>query len=170
MIIVGVDPGTTDSSAVIFNGTEAASKVEYPNAGLLDWLEDTDQFTGGQAVLAIEWIESFGMAVGREVFETCYWVGRFAQAWRGPVVRVTRRQVKLHLCQSMRAKDANIRQALLDRFGGKAAVGTKAKPGPLYGISAHKWSALAVAVTYYDTREEYVAPRPVATLDETTEF
>ncbi|HET6477318.1 MAG TPA: hypothetical protein VFH93_14740 [Thermoleophilia bacterium] len=45
-------------------------------------------------------------------------------------------------------KDANIRQALLDRFGGPAAVGRKAAPGPLYGIARDVWSALAIAVTY----------------------
>jgi hypothetical protein len=35
-----------------------------------------------------------------------------------------------------------------DRFGGSAAVGRKAAPGPLYGISRDVWSALAIAVTY----------------------
>ena len=59
-----------------------------------------------------------------------------------------RRAVKLALCGDSRAKDANIRQALIDRFGGSAAVGRKAAPGPLYGITRDVWSALAIAVTY----------------------
>lgn len=68
---------------------------------------------------------------------------------------MTRRAVKLHLCGSMRAKDGNIRQALVDRFGGQAqAVGTKKAPGPLFGLSSHRWSALAVAVTWWDTRRD----------------
>jgi len=60
--------------------------------------------------------------------------------------------VKLHLTQTRRAKDANIRQALIDRYGpGKAlAVGLKATPGPLYGLTGDCWSALAVAVTAAD--------------------
>ena len=43
-------------------------------------------------------------------------------------------------------------QALLDLFprtGGGATpqIGTKGKPGPLYGVSSHAWAALGVAVT-----------------------
>jgi len=59
-----------------------------------------------------------------------------------------RRAVKLALCGDSRAKDANIRQALIDRFGGSAAIGRKTAPGPLYGISRDVWSALAIAVTF----------------------
>jgi len=52
----------------------------------------------------------------------------------------------------MRAKDANIRQALIDRYGpGKdKAIGQKKTPGPLYGFKSHEWAALAVAVTWMD--------------------
>jgi hypothetical protein len=77
------------------------------------------------------------------------WAGRFAEAaHRVPVVLLPRRAVKLALCGDSRAKDANIRQAFIDRFGGSAAIGRKAAPGPLYVISRDVWSALAIAVTY----------------------
>jgi hypothetical protein len=94
-------------------------------------------------------IASYGMAVGREVFETCVWIGRFIQA-RQPMQHelIYRRDVKIHLCGSPRAKDANIRQSLLDKFG---EVGTKKNPGPLFGVKSHVWSALAVAVTALET-------------------
>jgi len=72
-------------------------------------------------------------------------IGRFAEVSRGSASLVFRRDVKMHLCGSARAKDANIRQALLDRLG---PVGTKKAPGPLYGVKSHIWAALAVAVTY----------------------
>ena len=106
--------------------------------------------TGGLPdVVVIEKVESYGMAVGAEVFDTVLWAGRFAEAaHRVPVVMLPRRAVKLALCGDSRAKDANIRQALIDRFGGSAAIGRKAAPGPLYGISRDVWSALAIAVTY----------------------
>jgi hypothetical protein len=108
--------------------------------------------------LVIEQIESFGMPVGREVFETVFWAGRFAEAWGGAWTRVTRRDVKLHLCGSARAKDSNIRQALIDRYGGKDhAIGRKAHQGPLYGLRSDLWAALAVGVTHYDRRQQQEA-------------
>jgi hypothetical protein len=95
--------------------------------------------------LAVEMIASYGMPVGREVFETCVWIGRFVQAWQpGAHEFVYRRDVKMYLCGSNRAKDGNIRQALLDLVGPQ---GTKKAPGPTYGLRGDEWAALAVAVT-----------------------
>ena len=60
----------------------------------------------------------------------------------------------MHFCNSVQAKDGNIRQALIDRFGGKeGAIGKKKTPGPLYGVHAHEWPALAVAVMASDNWE-----------------
>lgn len=95
-----------------------------------------------------EMVACYGMAVGKEVFETCVWIGRFWQSADyelKPFYRLKRLDVKLHMCGQPRAKDANIRQALVDKFGGK---GTKKNPGPTYGISADVWQALALAVTW----------------------
>ncbi len=92
---------------------------------------------------------------GAEVFETVRWAGRFEEACHPiPVVSLTRKAVVLHLCHDQRAGDPNIRRVLLDRFGGDGAKGTKAHPGPLYGISGDVWAALAVAVTYAESTEE----------------
>jgi hypothetical protein len=96
--------------------------------------------------------------VGAEVFETCVWIGRFMEAYGAEHVhRITRGQIKTHLCHSMRAKDANIRQALIDRFG---KPGTKRYPGALYGVSGDLWAALAVAVTWWDRNAEQVDSAP----------
>jgi hypothetical protein len=93
--------------------------------------------------VACEMIASYGMAVGASTFETCVWIGRFIEVARVEVELIYRKDIKLFLCGTMRAKDANIRQALLDRIG---PHGTKAQPGPTYGIKSHTWAALAVAV------------------------
>lgn len=152
--VIGIDPGTTESAYVILDNGHPTAFGKIPNAELLDkvyrWPAETTNTT-----LAIEMIASYGMAVGAEVFETCVWIGRFGQAWRhyggdDPLV-VYRRDVKLHLCQSPRAKDGNVRQAIIDRFGGKElAIGRKATPGPLYGMSADVWQAMGVALVVVD--------------------
>lgn len=149
MSILAIDPGTTQSGYCLYHAGRVVESGVLPNDDLLLRMR---AMRGPR--LAIEMIASYGMAVGREVFETCVWIGRFQQAWHEPaaVELVYRKDVKLHLCGTPRAKDANIRQALLDLFpatgGGKTPqVGTKAQPGPLYGVSSHAWPALGVAVT-----------------------
>lgn len=153
MRILAIDPGSEQSAWLVWSGAVESFGITR-NDALLQSLRLGDfgtVFTQPAAVV-IEQIESYGMAVGREVFATVHWAGRFTEAARPtPVVQLPRRAVKLAICGDTRAKDANIRQALLDRFGGKdAAVGRKATPGPLYGISKDVWSALAIALTYVE--------------------
>ena len=76
----------------------------------------------------IEMVASYGMAVGATVFETCVAIGQFkeiAMKQNIPVEFIYRKDEKMNLCHSMKAKDSNIRQALIDRFG---EVGTKKNP------------------------------------------
>jgi hypothetical protein len=138
---MAIDPGTTESGWCLYDaGRVIASGVEQNDDMLYRIGESVAD------VLAIEMVASYGMAVGREVFETVRWVGRFQQTWRDPdaVRLVYRKDVKMHLCGTPRAKDANIRQALIDLIGPQ---GVKANPGPTYGVRSHAWPALAVAVT-----------------------
>jgi hypothetical protein len=145
--ILAIDPGPEQSAYVLYVGNSIYLNGIITNEQLRD---DLENMRDCDYKLVIEQVAAMGMAVGAEVFETVFWSGRFVEAWGGEWDRVKRHEVKMHLCGNMRAKDANIRQALLDKFGpGKAkAVGTKRQPGPLYGIKSHCWAALAVAVTY----------------------
>jgi hypothetical protein len=93
------------------------------------------------------------MPVGKETFETCVWIGRFIAELPEyvEVRRVYRKDVKSVLCGSMKAKDGNVRQALIDRFpatgtGKTPQIGINAGQGPLYGVKSHLWAALGVAV------------------------
>ena len=149
--VLAIDPGTTHSGLVIMVDGRVTSSGVLENSDVLDEL----QIHRGTPV-ACEMIASYGMAVGKEVFETCLWIGRFMQAAGPERVRlVYRKDVKLHLCGSPRAKDANIRQALIDRWGGKAeAIGNVKKPGPLYAVKSHAWAALGVAVTALETKPQ----------------
>lgn len=147
MNILALDPGPETTGWVRYEGRCVADHGVFQNDDMLSFLDSWPYFG---TTLAIEAISSFGMPVGREVFDTCIWIGRFQQAWRHPdeVRLIYRKDVKIALCGSPRAKDANIRQALIDLFGGKAkAIGKKSAPGPLYGVKTHAWAALGVAVT-----------------------
>jgi len=121
-------------------------------------------------VAAIEIIESYGMAVGRDVFETCEWIGRFKQIFddRGISYHiVTRKEEKLNICGSPRANDTTIRHALIDRFAShdfRSGKGTKANPDFFYGFRADQWSAYAVATTALD-RAEYEKERVTHGID-----
>jgi hypothetical protein len=152
--ILAIDPGYEQSAWVLYDGYAIGAHAIESNETLLDRF---GRFVGVVDAVVLEQIESFGMAVGREVFETVFWTGRFFEAARQVCVpdRLPRKAVKLHLCQSARATDSNIRVALVDRFGGTVqAIGSKKAPGRLYGIKSHEWAALAVAVTYSDQQQQ----------------
>lgn len=136
-IIVGIDPGPEWQSCVMYDAKLrlVLSVATFKNDFKSNFFKHCD--------IAIEWIESYGMAVGQDVFRTVFQIGRMQQQL-GPVRLIPRRDVKLTLCGSARAKDTNIRQALIDELG---PVGTKKNPGPLYGVAGHYWAALGVAYT-----------------------
>ena len=150
MMILAIDPGPKQSAYLFWD-----EKRDIGEHGIVlneDLIEHLWTYSAMADAVAIEMIASYGMAVGAEVFETCVWIGRFMQAAcsERPLLRIPRAEIKMHLCKSTRAKDANVRQSLIDRFG---APGTKKASGVLYGIKSHEWAALAVAVTAYDRLE-----------------
>jgi hypothetical protein len=154
--ITAIDPGNEESAYCSIDSKGRLRDFgKLKNEALLGLLR-----TGGfyRDRVFIEMIASYGMAVGREVFDTCVWIGRFSEAYMGsiPIEPVFRKDVKLHICQSPKANDSNIRAALIDRYGpGKVkAIGVKKAPGPLYGVSKDVWSALAIALTAKETRIE----------------
>lgn len=144
--VIAVDPGTAESGVCVLDSINGPfHAVKLPNYKVLRYLKSKPHWR-----LAIETIQPRGMAIGEETIRTCIWIGRFLEAHGGPHRLVKRSEVKLHLCGSMQAKDQNIRQALIDRYG---IPGTKAAPGLLYGFSADKWSALAIGITALETPE-----------------
>lgn len=134
---LAVDPGPTLSAYLLWDGSRIIEKAKVPNEELLALLgQRTD------ATLSIEMVESFGMAVGKEVFETVFWIGRFWEVYKGTKQRVTRKEIKRHHCGTNRATDSNIRTALIDKYG---PPGTKKEPGMTFGLSGDTWSAFAIA-------------------------
>jgi hypothetical protein len=175
--ILALDPGPEKTAFVMWDGSRIWEKGIAENDALLSSLG-----TGwaDEGTMAVEMIASYGMPVGKDVFNTCVWIGRFVQQTSIPWELVYRIDVKNHLCHSSRAKDSNVRQALIDRFGppkgkkcpkckGKGWTGRDhaectqcsnfngwaVKPGPLEGVVADEWAALGVAVLWWDTHGDH---------------
>jgi len=161
-LTLAIDPGTRDSAWVFLSPDLTVKGVGLdPNERVLKEVIGEGDYDD----LVIEQIKSYGMAVGQEVFDTVLWSGRFlerAESFRHkPVTFVPRKKVCLYLCQSPRAKDSNVTQALVDLYGGsmQAAKGTKQAPGPLFGVKKDIWQALGLGVTYVEGGHLYERPK-----------
>lgn len=158
--IIAIDPGNTKSAYCVIDCT-TLQPIEFAivaNRELLQKLNHAD--TNGWNEAVIEMVASYGMPVGREVFDTVLWIGRFYQALSEQFVgapRLLRRmEEKQHICHSSRANDATIRRALIDRFAThdlKMGRGTKKNPDWFYGFKADIWAAYAVGLTAIENRE-----------------
>lgn len=162
--ILGIDPGNIETGYCLCDeNMKPVEKDIVQNNDLLEKIY-TKSFDFNPTDIVIEMVASYGMGVGREVFETCVWIGRFYEACArlAPTGYVYRRDEKIALCGSMQAKDSNIKIALRDRYAKDVSnngKGTKKEPGWFYGFSDDIWSAYAVAVTYSDLQNGlYIRP------------
>jgi hypothetical protein len=150
--IIAIDPGNIESAMCVYDGTRIVYCEKISNKDFLNVL-DVQILQAGISYpsIYIEDIQAMGMAVGHEVFDTAKQIGRIQYHLELQSVHynmVKRTVIKLHHCNTTRAKDTNIRQALIDRFGDK---GTKKQPGFFYGIAgSDQWSACAIAIYGYD--------------------
>lgn len=151
--IISIDPGPENSAIVVMDGPKIEFAAKMGNCGLI--VNTLPGYLKNNPEVLIEMVAGMGMPVGKEVFETVFWIGRFCEnVGNYRTHRIYRRDIKLHFCNSMKAKDSNIRAAIIDRYGGKEnAIGKKASPGPLYSIKADCWSALALALFWQDCHE-----------------
>lgn len=156
--ILAIDPGNEKSAYVVLTSdlrpiTATKTENDIVSSHLrtmpVEWLKNA----------CIEMIGHYGtgMPAGKSVFDTCVWIGRFTEIIyeRAGVTpsRIMRSEEKMTLCGTMKAKDGNIRRALIDRFAKhdfKNGKGTKKNPDWFYGFSADMWQAYAVAVTHFE--------------------
>ena len=152
MKIFGIDPGPELSAYALWDGHALLDKAIVPNGEFCSAMMRNLQ-SHGEFTVVLEMVACYGMAVGREIFETVFWIGRFYEISTSCSImaeRIYRRQVKIYFCNSQQATDANVRRVLLDRFGEK---GTKKAPGLTYGLKDDLWSAFAIAVYAYDAKQ-----------------
>lgn len=144
-----LDPGTNQTAYAIWDGHKIESAI-FLNDAMRVFIEH--ESCDAADVFAIENIASYGMSVGQEVFETCIWIGRFFELFlrltgNNPTL-VFRKDIKMYHCFTTKAKDSNIRQALIDKYG---KPGTKKAPGVTHGLSKDRWAAFAGATYVFET-------------------
>lgn len=152
MNILSIDAGTTESGYCL--GTSEYNPLQFgkiSNEELLKIVKEAEY-----EILLYEEFQCYGMAVGQSTIISITWNGRYIQSAldRGLKVEpILRKEEKMCLCGTMRAKDTNIRQALIDRFATfdyKNGKGTKGNQDFFYGFSKDSWSAFAILTTYLD--------------------
>lgn len=129
-------------------------------------------------LMLIEMPRASGIPVSNELFETCVQIGMYRKLWLpGQWGYVFRGDVKIVICGASNVKDPNVRNALIEYWGGEQrAMGGKKcgkckgkgwfgagrptcpgcqgkkweiDPGPLMGMAEDEWAALGVAYWYH---------------------
>ena len=155
-MILSIDPGNVESAYCVIDASTYKPIIfdKINNDDFIELVLPKILLEYDISKVIIEMIASYGMCVGQTVFETCVWIGRFYEESRvfvNTIEFIYRKEEKMNLCHSMKAKDSNIRQALIDRFG---EVGTKKNQGWFYGFKKDIWAAYAVGVTWLDKQKE----------------
>lgn len=150
MRVLSIDPGSTKSGYVMWDGESNLQPGIIQNSDLLSLVVSAQEKIDK---LVIENIASYGRPVGRTVFDTCIWIGRYIQLWTDlnrpteDLYLIERKEVKMHLCGRTASKDSDVIKAIKERFGDK---GTKKQPGFTYKLVGDSWQAFALAVYWFD--------------------
>ena len=157
--ILAIDPGNVESAYCIIDkhDLKPLEKQKVKNEHLLNLIQNIDEKCLKNTCIEMIGHYGSGMPAGKSVFDTCLWIGRFSQVIldrTGTLPSyIMRSEEKMCLCGNTRAKDSNIRQALIDRFAKfdfKNGKGTKKNQDWFYGFSFDCWQAYAVGITYYE--------------------
>ena len=178
MNILALDPGSQNTAWVLYDGGEPLEWKTQPNDEVRAMLSGIAQMSQSHPdMLAVEYMRPRGMPTSQDEMDTMFELGRMVQAWGRNWKPISRHEVKVHICGQGNASDANIRAALIDRYGGSKAIapagkcltckgrgltgrgktrepcgtcvgtGTGAPAGLLHGLTGDAWSALAIAIT-----------------------
>lgn len=175
-MLLGIDPGTRETAMVATDCREIVVAEYVPNAEVFKRLDAaTEAHWTRRPHVVVEGIQAMGMIVGQETFDTAVLVGRIVQHCIHRKLTysiVYRGDVKRTMCGTSLAKDANIRQAVIDAFGSDSVVfgvrceacrsskarrakcptcagtGFTQQPHAASRVTGHCWQALAVAVAF----------------------
>lgn len=147
-----VDPGSTHSGVCFME--DGVMKTAYKAANYV--VEDhINRAFDQNSIFVIEGM--MGRMGGKHIYQTCYQIGRFLKLaeQRGFIcLMVYRPEVKTYWLKGKKGGDKEVRNALVEYYGGYTQVPTKkgskkafklVVPKELATVTADAWSALAIA-------------------------
>ena len=162
MKLRAIDPGPETCGVLLLDvdvwpPTVLEHRAKTPVDEVLAMLRD-----GSGIPVACERVAPYGKRnVGAEVLETCEIFGDIRATCRDHGVDFTpiyRREVKMRLGLQVSVGDPQVNEVVRLHYpatgGGKTPQkGTKARPGPLYGLADDSWAALGVGFAWVLERE-----------------
>lgn len=168
MIILGIDPGPETHGAVLYDSE--ARRVLWSAKAIesidLEWQVGKFYGAGFRPFrIVIERpaaMGALGVGIVGHMLDTAWVAGRLAgvlgEVHALKIETMTRREVlrNLGVLSGKGSSDARVRAACIadhETPGGPPAVGRKATPGPLYGVSSHAWQALGLVLAWLETEQ-----------------
>jgi len=165
MIVLGIDPGPETHGAVLYDSearrvlwsSKAITSFDLRDYLIREWAKPDVIVIERPAAMG-----ALGVGIVGHMLDTAWeagalWGELWQIFWEKPQ-RMTRREVLRHLgvLSGKGSSDARVRAACIadhETPGGPPAVGRKAKPGPLYGVSSHAWQALGLVLAWLETQQ-----------------
>jgi hypothetical protein len=145
--VLAIDPGSSHSACVLWEPRTLLIRHARwePNQQVLD-LVDLVSDRRREYQLVIEQITAY--TAGKTVADTCWWSGRYYQAWPGKRKQMMPyREVSIAHTGRTASKEILVQEELLGRFGPIVTAPLEAQGKK---AAVHLWSAFAVAVTWSD--------------------
>lgn len=158
-MILAIDPSNKEHTAYVFIDSNTYKPIKFGMCNSKEMIDILDSYADDIELedVVIEMVASYGLPVGKDVFETCVFIGRMIEHCKHYSL-VYRKEVKLNLCgRTQKVNDTVIRQALINRFANfdfKNGKGSKKDKDFFYGFKGDIWSAYSVGVTYLDNNSE----------------
>ena len=155
-MILGIDPGN-ELSAYCLCDYDTLKPISFGKVDNETIMSDVLPQINDYAIecVAIEHMQGYNMSVGKEVFETCIFIGRMLERITHiqsniKILPIYRKDEKLAICGNLKANDTIIRHTLIDMFAKhdlKNGKGTVKNKDWFFGFRADCWSAYAVCYT-----------------------
>lgn len=157
-VIMGIDPGPEVHGVVIYDAT--ARRVLWSRKASPTWeaiAVAVEHNVGRVVIERPAAMGTIGPGIVGHMLDTAWEAGRLSSmlTGQGDVHTITRREVLRHLgvLSGTGSADSRVRRACIadhESPGGPPAVGRKATPGPLYGVSSHAWQALGAVLAWLE--------------------